>query len=57
MSCNTETADSIFGIDNLLASDYALILSMAEDLLVHKMSKRSMQLAPLTRFGLLSNQL
>ena len=39
-----ETADSIFGIDNLLASDYALISSLFEDLLVHKASKKSMQL-------------
>ena len=45
MSRNIETADSIFGIDNLLASDYALISSLLEDLLVHKASKKSMQLA------------
>ena len=34
MSRNIEIADSIFGIDNLLASDYALISSLVEDLLV-----------------------
>ena len=44
MSRNIGTADSIFGIDNLLASDYALISSPVEDLLVHKASKKSMQL-------------
>ena len=44
MSRNIETADSIFGIDNLQASDYALISSLVEDLLVHKSSKKSMQL-------------
>ena len=44
MSRNIETADSIFGIDNLRASDYALISSLVEDLLVHKSSKKSMQL-------------
>ena len=44
MSRIIETADSIFGIDNLLASDYALISSLVEDLLVHKTSKKSMQL-------------
>ena len=44
MSRNIETADSIFGIDNLRASDYALISSLVEDLLVHKASKKSMQL-------------
>ena len=45
MSRNIETADSIFVIDNLLASDYALISSLVEDLLVHKASKKSMRLA------------
>ena len=45
MSCNSETADSIFGIDNMLASDYALISSLVEDLLVYKASKKCMQLA------------
>ena len=45
MSRNIETADSIFGIDNLLASDYALISALVEELLVHKASKNSMQLA------------
>ena len=44
MSHNIETADSIFGIDNLRASDYALISSLVEYLLVHKSSKKSMQL-------------
>ena len=44
MSRNIETADSIFGIYNLLASDYALISSLVEDLLVHKASKKSMPL-------------
>ena len=44
MSHNIKTADSIFGIE-LLASDYALISSLVEDLLVHKASKKSMQLA------------
>ena len=45
MCGNIETADSIFGIDNSLASDYAVISSLVEDLLVHKASKKSMQLA------------
>ena len=45
MSRNIETADSIFCIDNLLASDYALISSLVEDILVHTTSKKSMQLA------------
>ena len=44
MSRNIETAGSIFGIDNLLARDYAPISSLVEDLLVHKASKKSMQL-------------
>ena len=42
MSRNIETADSIFGIDNLLVSDYALISLLVEDLQVHN---ASMQLA------------
>ena len=45
MSRNIKTADSIFAIDNLLASDYALISLLVEDFLVHKASKKSMQLA------------
>ena len=45
MSRKIETADSIFGIDNLLGSEYALISSLVEDLLVYKASKKSMQLA------------
>ena len=45
MSRNIETADGIFGIDNMLASDYALISSLVEGLLVHKASKKIMQLA------------
>ena len=45
MSRNIETADSIFGIDNLLFSDLALISSLVEDHIVHKASKKSMQLA------------
>ena len=44
MSRNIKTADSIFVIDNLQASAYALISSLIEDLLVHKASKKSMQL-------------
>ena len=40
----SKTADSIFGIENLLASDYALISSLFEDLLVHKANKNSMHL-------------
>ena len=45
MSRNIKTADSIFGIDSLLASDYVLNSSLVEDLLVHNASKKSMQLA------------
>ena len=45
ISRNIKTADSIFGIGNLLASDHALISSLVEDLLVHKAGKKSMQLA------------
>ena len=52
MSRNIETADSIFGIDNLLASDYALISSLVEDLLVHEASKSSCNWPLLTLFGL-----
>ena len=40
MSRDIKTADSIFGIDNLLASEYALISSLVEDLLVIKASKK-----------------
>ena len=45
MSRNIKKDESIFGIDNLLASDYALISSLVDDLKVHKASKKSMQVA------------
>ena len=56
MSRNIETADSIFGINHLLASDYALISSLVEDLLVHKAGKKACNWPSLTRFGLSNNQ-
>ena len=45
----------IFGVDNLPASDYVLISSLVDDLEVHRMSKKSMHVTPLTRFGVSSN--
>ena len=39
MSRSIETADSVFGINNLLAGEYALISSLVEEPQVHKASK------------------
>ena len=44
MSHIIETVDSIFSIDDLLASDYAVISSLVEELQVHKASKYIMQI-------------